>query len=167
MQFRLPEPVVSDNCAGDVTLKAYVGSSEIDVNTYQFENEGTTVVTFEAVDNCGNVATANVNVVRKACLDPNLQYGKSKDLNEIRFKVYPNPFETIVKFEICLPFDSNVRIDIFSYNGTFIAEILNDNLNRGDVRIVEFNASNYPHTAFIYKVTTKMTWFNGTIIKAN
>jgi hypothetical protein len=80
--------------------------------------------------------------------------------------VYPNPFYRVVKFEICLPYDSFVKIDIFTYNGTYLSEILNENLNQGDVRTVEFDATMYPHTAFIYKVTTKATMLNGTIIRS-
>jgi len=34
MQFRLPVPTVADNCDDDVSLKVYVGSTEIDLKAY-------------------------------------------------------------------------------------------------------------------------------------
>jgi hypothetical protein len=166
MQFRLSEPAARDNCAGNVILKAYVGSTEIDLGSYKFENEGATIVNFVGTDNCGNSATSTVTVNRKPCSIVNIPDVGSIDRTEIRFKVYPNPFDRVVKFEICLPYDSFVKIDIFTYNGTSLGEILNENLKQGDVRIIEFDATWYPHSSFIYRVTTKSTMLNGTIIRS-
>lgn len=119
-----------------------------------------------AEDDCGNVATILINVTRNPCQIGNLQYGDSKDMNEIKFRVYPNPFRDLARFEICLPYDSRVRIDIFTYNGTLVATILDEVLVKREVRIVEFDASRYPQTTFVYRITTGMTWYNGTLIRS-
>jgi hypothetical protein len=44
--------------------------------------------------------------------------------------------------------------------------ILDENLNQGDVRTIEFDAIKYPHSAFLYRITTNSTMLNGTIIRA-
>ena len=53
-------PPTSDNC-DEITVKALVGGTEIDPTTYAF-NPGSTVVTWEATDKAGNIATATQTI---------------------------------------------------------------------------------------------------------
>lgn len=90
---------------------------------------------------------------------------ESKDFSEVTLTVSPNPFARVVKFEVEMVYDSHVRIDIFNHSGTLLKVILNEDLNQGDVRTVEFDATAYPHSAFLYRVTTDVTLLNGIIMK--
>ncbi|OFY60897.1 MAG: hypothetical protein A2Y71_10525 [Bacteroidetes bacterium RBG_13_42_15] len=166
MQFRLPVPIAADNCDDDVILKAYVGTTEVDLKTYQFKDEGITTVTFTATDNCGNSSTATVNVNRKPCVVARNTTGELREPTDVMLKIYPNPFASVVKFEVTMLYDSHIRIDIFTHGGTYLGMILDENLNQGDVRTIEFDAIKYPHSAFLYRITTNSTMLNGTIIRA-
>jgi hypothetical protein len=80
-------------------------------------------------------------------------------------KVYPNPFSTIVKFRVEIVYDTHVRLDIYSHNGSFIGTICDEDLKQGDVRIIEFDATRYPHTTFLYKLVTPYTMKSGTVMR--
>ncbi len=110
----------------------------------------------------------NVPSVPKAtagATDIRTSISASKDINEVTLTVYPNPFAQFVKFEIEMLLDSHVRIDIFSTSGTLLDVILNESLSQGDSRTVEFDGSKYPHSSFLYRITTNGTLLNGTILK--
>jgi hypothetical protein len=83
----------------------------------------------------------------------------------ISFRAYPNPFTDIIRFEIGMTYDSNVRLEIFTNNGTPLGLILNEDLLKGDVRTIEFNGSEYLHSVFMYRLTTKYQQLSGTVLK--
>jgi hypothetical protein len=87
------------------------------------------------------------------------------ELSEVTLMVYPNPFRQVAKFEIGVMKDSHVRIEIFTHAGVLLDVILNEDLHEGDSRMVEFDGSRFPHTSFLYRVTTSRTMINGTIMK--
>jgi hypothetical protein len=86
-------------------------------------------------------------------------------LNSGQLKVYPNPFSTIINFEIMMNVDSHVRLEIFTGSGIPISVMLNEDMKQGGIRTVVFNASMYPHSAFIYRVITKDGITSGMIMK--
>jgi hypothetical protein len=86
-------------------------------------------------------------------------------LNSGQLKVYPNPFSTIINFEIMMNVDSHVRLEIFTSSGIPISVMLNEDMKQGGIRTVVFNASMYPHSAFIYRVITKDGITSGMIMK--
>ena len=89
----------------------------------------------------------------------------NREFSDAFLKVYPNPFSTIVKFELNIIFDTHVRLEIYSHNGAYIGLICDEDLKQGDVRIIEFDASKYPHTTFLYKLTTPYSIMSGTVIR--
>ncbi len=93
--------------------------------------------------------------------------GQTIDVHEASLRIYPNPFAKAVRFEIEMLSDSPVRLEIYSHSGALLKVIVNEKLNKGDVRVVEFDGSAYPQSAFIYRITTRGTLMNGTIMKAN
>lgn len=87
------------------------------------------------------------------------------DIEDVILKVYPNPFSTTVRFELELPYDSHVRIDIYDYTGAFLGMILDEDINAGNIRMIEFDASSYPDGSYWYVVTTKYNVLSGPVIK--
>ena len=61
--------------------------------------------------------------------------------------------------------DSYVRLEIFTSSGVPIEILLNENLKQGDVRTVVFSAYRYPHSAFMYRLTTTTGTESGIIMK--
>ena len=94
-----------------------------------------------------------------------IDYLPATEFSEVNLNVYPNPFATVVKFEMQVILDTHVRLEIYNHSGTLLRVICNEDLNQGDIRIVEFDASRYPHTSFLYKLTTTHTMKSGTILK--
>ncbi len=95
--------------------------------------------------------------------------GDTKVLSEFiepTLNVYPNPFSTTVNFELEMTFDSNVKLEIYSHNGSLLKVLLDEDMKQGDIRTIEFDATRYPHTSFLYKLTTGLTVKSGTIIRA-
>ena len=90
---------------------------------------------------------------------------ETRGFNEANITVYPNPFTTVVKFEIEVTMDTHVRLEIYSHAGSLLKVVLNEDLIQGDIRIVEFDASRYPHTTFLYRLVTNYTMKSGTIIR--
>jgi hypothetical protein len=86
-------------------------------------------------------------------------------LDEVSLVVYPNPFETSTRFELTMNRDSHIRLEIFNNAGMPIEVILDEDLKQGDVRTVEFDASRYLHTMFMYRVTANGKIESGTIMK--
>ncbi len=89
----------------------------------------------------------------------------TREFSEANISVYPNPFSTIVKFRVEIVYDTHVRLDIYSHNGSFIGTICDEDLKQGDVRIIEFDATRYPHTTFLYKLVTPYTMKSGTVMR--
>jgi hypothetical protein len=94
---------------------------------------------------------------------------ESDELSELTspiLKVYPNPFSTIVRFELEMPYEAHVKIEIYSHAGGLIKVILDEDLLQGDVRIAEFDGSLLPHTSYLYKVTAGPAIMSGIIIRS-
>jgi len=89
------------------------------------------------------------------------------EMSDINVNVYPNPFSTVVKFEIEMTFDSHVKLEIYNHAGGLVKVLLDEDLLQGDVRLVEFDATRYPHTSFLYKITAGIAIKSGTIIRSN
>jgi hypothetical protein len=89
----------------------------------------------------------------------------SNELSEVKLTVYPNPFAQVVRFEIRMVKNSHVRVDIYSHSGSLLGMILNEDLSEGDIRTVEFDGTKYPHSSFLYRITTNSTLLNGTLLK--
>jgi hypothetical protein len=87
------------------------------------------------------------------------------NFSSVNLNVYPNPFAEKAFFNIGMDSDSHVKIEIFSGNGTLLKILLDEDLRKDDIRTIEFNADNYPHSSFFYKVTTKSGYRSGTLIK--
>jgi hypothetical protein len=84
---------------------------------------------------------------------------------EIEFRCYPNPFESEISFEISMTYDSHVKIEICNNAGTLLDVICDEDLKQGEFRKFEFDASRYPHSFFIYRVTTGNKKLSGIIMK--
>jgi hypothetical protein len=82
-----------------------------------------------------------------------------------KLTVFPNPFSTFTTFDLKMNSDSDVRIEIFSTTGSTIEVLLNENLKQGDNRAVDFDASRYPHTYYIYRISTGLQKKSGMIMK--
>jgi hypothetical protein len=91
--------------------------------------------------------------------------GLTGETTEVILTVYPNPFKSIVKFQLDMVYDSKVKVEIYSQNGQLLKIIFNEELKQGDIRTAEFDASMYAHSAFMYKVVTNNTIRSGTIMK--
>ena len=101
-----------------------------------------------------------------ACPPPVAALAASRTkLDELSLVVYPNPFETTTRFELTMNRDSHIRLEIFNNAGMPIEVILDEDLKQGDVRTVEFDASRYLHTMFMYRVTANGRMESGTIMK--
>jgi hypothetical protein len=92
--------------------------------------------------------------------------GDEEGPREVTLLVYPNPFSTKVFFNLLMDEDSQVKLEIYNQFGSLIKVILDDKMLKGDVTTVEFDASAYPQTLFIYKITTNSGTFSGHLIKA-
>ena len=95
--------------------------------------------------------------------------GDTKVLSEFiepTLNVFPNPFSTVVNFDLEMIYDSKVRLEIYSHNGSLLKVLLDEDMKQGDIRTIEFDATRYPHTSFLYKLTTGLTVKSGTIIRA-
>ncbi|MBW6500740.1 MAG: hypothetical protein K0B05_05030, partial [Bacteroidales bacterium] len=79
--------------------------------------------------------------------------------------IYPNPFSTVVRFEFNMLYDSRVKVEIFRQNGSLAEVIIDEDLKQGDVRTVEFDATGYPRTLFLYKITTDYTVKSGILLR--
>jgi hypothetical protein len=86
--------------------------------------------------------------------------------NEADIVAYPNPFAEQVRFMITPNIDTPVKLEIFSTSGVLIEVLYEGDLLKGDVISVEFNSSKYPHSAFIYKLSTRSRQSGGTLLKA-
>jgi hypothetical protein len=87
------------------------------------------------------------------------------NLTGMMLNVYPNPFAGKAFFNVGLERDTHVKIEIFAGNGVLLKVLLDEDLKKDDVRTVEFDAANSPHSAFIYKVSASGGFRSGTLIK--
>jgi hypothetical protein len=86
--------------------------------------------------------------------------------NEADIVAYPNPFAEQVRFMITPNIDTPVKLEIYNTSGALIEVLYEGDLMKGDVISVEFNSSKYPHSAFIYKLSTRSGQSGGTLLKA-
>ncbi len=91
---------------------------------------------------------------------------KAGEFSEVDLTVYPNPFIDIVRFQVNALLDTRVRIEIFNQSGTLLKVIYDADLKQFDQITAEFNASEYPHTTFIYRLTTNIGMKSGILMKA-
>ena len=56
-------------------------------------------------------------------------------------------------------------LEIFSQNGSLLEVLLKQDMLKGDAVKVEFDASKYPHSVFIYRITTNLKTVSGTVMK--
>jgi hypothetical protein len=94
----------------------------------------------------------------------NLQNGTPSS-GEFEFRCYPNPFVSEITFEISMSYESRVIIEICNNAGTLLEMICDEDLKQGEFRKFEFDASRYPHSFFIYRVTTRYKKQSGIIMK--
>lgn len=65
--------------------------------------------------------------------------------------VFPNPFKDCSNFELHLPYNSNIKIDIYDLNGNFITNILSNNLFSGDYNI-DIDLKNHPPGIYYLRI---------------
>jgi hypothetical protein len=90
---------------------------------------------------------------------------KAGEFSAVDLTVYPNPFVDIVKFQMNGLLDTHVRIEIFSQTGTLLTVIYDADLKQYDQVTAEFDASGYPHTTFIYRLTTNVGMKSGVLLR--
>jgi hypothetical protein len=65
-----------------------------------------------------------------------------------------------------MTYDSHVRLEIYNHAGVLLEVILDENLMQGEIRKVEFDATDYPRTTFLYRLSAGgLTVKSGTIIR--
>lgn len=106
-----------------------------------------------------NVSEPVGSVKRSSFIERTASFG------EIDFTCYPNPFMSEITFEISMTYDSHVRIEICNSAGTLLEMICDEDLKQGEFRKFEFDANRYPHSFFIYRVTTRYKKLSGIIMK--
>ena len=92
-------------------------------------------------------------------IDGSFEYSKEveasiADPNEFELdQNYPNPFNPTTSIKFNIPFDSNVKLNVFNILGEEVAELLNENLSAGHYNI-KFNASKLNSGIYFYKLET-------------
>jgi hypothetical protein len=80
-------------------------------------------------------------------------------------KVYPNPFSDHIFFELQLPSDSKVRIEISDISGT-LRKTMNDMVVGDDLYRFEYVPENSNNGIFFYRVIVNgQEMFNGKLIR--
>jgi hypothetical protein len=85
-----------------------------------------------------NIAEAEINLPTEFSLSQN----------------YPNPFNPTTQINYSLPFDTDVRLDIYSVNGELVRSLVNETQSAGSYNI-EFNASDLASGTYIYRLIAK------------
>ena len=67
---------------------------------------------------------------------------------------YPNPFNPSTVINYSLPFDTDVRLDVYSINGELVRTLVNETQSAGSYS-VEFNASDLSSGTYLYRLTAK------------
>ncbi|MCW8805940.1 MAG: T9SS type A sorting domain-containing protein, partial [Ignavibacteriaceae bacterium] len=70
------------------------------------------------------------------------------------YQNYPNPFNPITKIKYSLPFESNVRIEVYNVLGEQI-DVLVDELKQVGFHDLNWNASNFSSGIYIYRIDAK------------
>ena len=115
-----------------------------------------------AQDGCGNRTTYIQQITFTGDTGPTSVQNPILAMN---LKAYPNPFKEVANFELEMPFKSRVRIEIFSLSGGLLKVVLDEDLEAGDFRKLEFSAGKYPYSSFLYRITTDYNTKSGIIIK--
>lgn len=67
---------------------------------------------------------------------------------------YPNPFNPTTQINYSLPFDTEVRLDVYTSNGELVRTLVNEAQSAGN-HTVEFNASDLASGTYIYRMIAK------------
>lgn len=67
---------------------------------------------------------------------------------------YPNPFNPTTQINYSLPFDTEVRLDVYTSNGELVRTLVNETQSAG-THTVEFNASDLASGTYIYRMVAK------------
>jgi hypothetical protein len=67
---------------------------------------------------------------------------------------YPNPFNPTTHINYSLPFDTDVRLDIYSVNGELVRTLVNESQSAGSYN-VQFDASDLASGTYIYRLIAK------------
>lgn len=67
---------------------------------------------------------------------------------------YPNPFNPTTQINYSLPFDTEVRLDVYTSNGELVRTLVNEAQSAGS-HTVEFNASDLASGTYIYRMIAK------------
>jgi formylglycine-generating enzyme required for sulfatase activity len=81
-------------------------------------------------------------------------------------KNYPNPFNSVTKFEFILQKNQQVRMNIYNSTGQIVKTIFNNKLDAGNYA-VEWNASNFPNGIYLVKIRIDNQLYAAKIIKSN
>lgn len=76
---------------------------------------------------------------------------------------YPNPFNPETTIEFRIPHPEHVRIDIYSYDGSFIGTIINGYMNAGTHKAV-FNGSGFASGTYFYRLIAGEMVFSGKML---
>ncbi len=67
---------------------------------------------------------------------------------------YPNPFNPTTVINYSIPFDTDVRLDIYSVNGELVRSLVNETQSTGSYN-VQFDASDLASGTYIYRMIAK------------
>jgi hypothetical protein len=161
----------TDNC-GTVTL-TFVDGPVISTGCNRSQTR-----TWTATDGCGNTATVSVTVTWKKCPctndNPvvvgdrtNNQLGSQTPENgKLTVVAFPNPYKDYFTLRINAPVSGEGLIEIFTSNGTKIAEIKRD-MNANEDTYVSYFVSPLMKTRIIYKVTIGNYKSTGIVLSPN
>ena len=90
--------------------------------------------------------------VEGTTLSVNEELNKLPKLTELK-QNYPNPFSTKTKIDFMLPFESSVKLEVFSILGKSEAILVNEKRSAG-VHSIDFDSSGLPTGMYIYRLTT-------------
>ncbi|MBF8148331.1 T9SS type A sorting domain-containing protein [Winogradskyella sp. F6397] len=79
------------------------------------------------------------------------------DAEEIGFRTYPNPTNSVSYIEFTPNATGDVLIEVFDINGRNVGQVFNEEAYPGKVYKAEFNASSLASGLYIYKITTGNT----------
>ncbi|MGD8305987.1 MAG: Ig-like domain-containing protein, partial [Ignavibacteria bacterium] len=70
---------------------------------------------------------------------------------------YPNPFNPSTRIRFALPFESNVRLEIFNIIGELMAVLIDNEMMDVGFKEFEFNAGNLPSGIYLYRIIAANT----------
>jgi len=71
---------------------------------------------------------------------------------ELGLKVYPNPFKDHLYFDLRIPTDSRVRLEIFDLTGAIIATVFDNNVMADESYFIEYIPENIMNGVFMYRL---------------